>query len=228
MAKSDPRLQLETLFVLDARQRMICTREPQPSSGPAFIFIRGESACAWAVRANVAERVALEVNRLASQETPSANWDRPLLHAERYALLLAGRIRSGPAFAFPEHLQDDGQAIVIDDAIELSHHFSGWVAGEIENGRAPILAMVQNGHPVSICFCARRAAEAAEAGVETAAAFRGQGYAPRAAIAWAKRVRAQGLTPVQHRLVQPRVTGRRPQAQARPLRSGLQRRRMTI
>ncbi|HEX4147074.1 MAG TPA: GNAT family N-acetyltransferase [Pirellulales bacterium] len=196
ITNANPRLQLETLFVRDARQRIIGTREPHPSSGPAFVFIRGESACAWAVRADVPEPVARELNRLASQEAPSAAWDRSLRHAERYAGLLDGRIRSGPAFAFPDHLEHAGDAVVIGDETELSHHFSGWVAGEIEGGRAPVLAVREGGHAVSVCFCARRSPLAAEAGIETAAPFRGRGYAPRAATAWARQVRAHGLTPL--------------------------------
>jgi RimJ/RimL family protein N-acetyltransferase len=53
-----------------------------------------------------------------------------------------------------------------------------------------------SGDAVSVCFCARRSSAAAEAGVETAAAFRGRGYAARAVIAWAALVRADGLTPL--------------------------------
>lgn len=37
---------------------------------------------------------------------------------------------------------------------------------------------------------------AAEAGIETVAPFRGRGYAPRVAIAWARQVRSLGLTPL--------------------------------
>lgn len=196
MIQASPRLQLETLFVTDARRRIVATREPHPSPGPAFIIIRGASACAWAVRADVPEAHAIELNQRAAEETPSAVWDRPLLHAQRYAGLLGGRIRSGPAFAFPAQLEETGQAFLVSHETELSRHFSGWVAGEIEAGRAPVLGVFAGGDAVSICFCARRSVAAAEAGIETAAAFRGRGYARLAAVAWARRVQAQGLTPL--------------------------------
>lgn len=49
---------------------------------------------------------------------------------------------------------------------------------------------------MSVCFSARRSAMAAEAGIETVAPFRGRGYAPRVAIAWARQVRSLGLTPL--------------------------------
>ena len=40
--------------------------------------------------------------------------------------------------------------------------------------------MVEDGDAVSVCFCARRSSAAAEAGLETAAAFRGRGLGPAA------------------------------------------------
>ena len=58
------------------------------------------------------------------------------------------------------------------------------------------MAVSEGGRPASICFCARRSAAAAEAGVETAAAFRGRGYAPRVTAAWAHAVKGMGLTPL--------------------------------
>lgn len=196
MPNPSPDLQLETLYVADARGRLVATREPNPSQPPALVIVRGDSECPWALRADIPERVALELNQLASQEPPSSEWDRPLLHAHRYEGLLGGRIRSGSAFTFPQGLEELGDTFVVESEDELSHHFSGWVAGEIAAGRGPVLAVREGGHAVSICFCARRSARAAEAGVETAAAFRGRGYAPRVAAAWARRVSEEGLIPI--------------------------------
>lgn len=58
------------------------------------------------------------------------------------------------------------------------------------------MAIVEDGYPVSICFCARHSDEAAEAGLETAEAFRGRGFGPRVTAAWALAVRAAGLVPL--------------------------------
>jgi len=204
MLRATPQLQLQTLFVLDERGRIHSTREPRPAPAPAFVFVRGMAVCVWAVRTDVPERVAGELDRLASQERPRivGDLDQPLLHARRYEEILGGRIKSGPAFEFPDQLVptgSGGESIVRDEAA-LAHHFAGWVSGEIESGRAPVMAIHEGGHPVSVCFCARRSAAArapaAEAGVETANAFRGRGYAPRVATAWAAMVREQGLVPL--------------------------------
>lgn len=197
MLTATPQLQLETLFSLNGVGRIISTREPNPSPGPAFILIRGASKCAWAVRADIPCDLADALDVLAAQEPVSTAWDQPPLHARRYEAMLSGHVRFwGPAFAFPERLRPTWPESRIDDEPPLECHFSGWVAGEIAAGRAPVMAVSEGGHPVSICFCARRSAAAAEAGLETAAPFRGRGYAPRVTAAWADAVKEMGLTPL--------------------------------
>ena len=59
-----------------------------------------------------------------------------------------------------------------------------------------MLAVMASGHAVSVCCCARRSEQAAEAGVETAPGLRGRGLAPRVTAAWALAVRELGLTPL--------------------------------
>jgi predicted GNAT family acetyltransferase len=58
------------------------------------------------------------------------------------------------------------------------------------------MAIVEHGYPVSVCFSARRSRVAAEAGVETAAGFRGRGFGSRVTAAWALVVRASGRIPL--------------------------------
>ena len=203
-----PALHLQTCFVLDDVGRAVSTREPAPRPAPLITIVRGGTACAWAVRADVPSEVARELDRVASDEPPTRDLQEAPVHAERYVLLLAGRIASseepaakcrrsdGPAFAFPDSLAQPGDTVVIDDERLLGHNFRGWVPGEIEAGRAPVLAIVEDGRPVSICFSARRSDGAAEAGLETAAAYRGRGYGPRVAAAWAMAIRASGRIPL--------------------------------
>lgn len=190
-----PQLQLETLFVLDHQERILSTRAMQSSPGPAFILIRGATSLAWAVRADVPRAVAGELDDLARQELPSLLREPPL-HARHYQDLLRGRVRWGPAFEFPEVADTPAGVISIHDEALLQRHFSGWIAGEIEASSSPMMAVSVEGYPVSVCFCARRSAAAAEAGLETAAAFRGRGYGPRVTTAWAEAVRESGRMPL--------------------------------
>ena len=190
-----PDLHLRTCFVLDASNRIVATREPSTAPAPAFCFVRSATACVWAVRSDVPANVAAELNALARDETPNANLREAPAHAERYASLLGGSTASGPAFSFPDTLPDPGEVALVDDLRALERNFTGWVAKEIP-GRSPIVAILEDGHAVSACFSARRSDVAAEAGLETAQAFRGRGLGPRVTAAWAIAVRAAGLTPL--------------------------------
>ena len=109
--------------------------------------------------------------------------------------LLEGEVYSGPAFTFPEVIARPHGMVLIDDLRPLEHHFTGWTAGEIP-GASPIVAVVEEGYAVSVCFCARRSDAAAEAGLETAEAFRGRGLGPRVTAAWALAIRDSGRVPL--------------------------------
>ena len=170
--------------------------------------MRGASGCAWAVRADVPHDIAGELDDLARAEPPGMDLRSAPVYAERYVSILEGWIwtgqpagarlcqAGGPAFAFPAGIAPPADAMIVEDERLLQRNFRGWVAGEIAAGRAPVMAICEDGYPVSICFCARRADGAAEAGLETAAAWRGRGFGPRVTAAWACAVRASGRIPL--------------------------------
>lgn len=194
-AVSTPDLHLQTLYVLDGDGRIVGTREPEPSPGPLFSLIRGKATCAWAVRADVPPDIADELDGLAREEPPIANFRDPPFHADRYRSLIKGTVDSGPAFEFPEAITQPCGTVLIEDIHLLGHHFSGWTASEIPE-RTPIVAVVEGGYAVSVCSCARRSDAAAEAGLETAVGFRGRGLGSRVAAGWAMAIRASGRTPL--------------------------------
>jgi RimJ/RimL family protein N-acetyltransferase len=194
-----PEVQLKTMFVLDGRGRI--APSPEPNTPPALLFalIRGVSSCASAVRADVPETVAAEIERLARQERPIEDLQNPHdtpAHADTYLALLGGQINAGPAFTFPDRIAHSSDVTLIECLELLERNFRGWVADEIP-WRAPIVAVIDGGYPVSVCFCATRASEnTVEAGLETAPAFRGRGFAPRVTAAWASTIRASGRIPL--------------------------------
>jgi RimJ/RimL family protein N-acetyltransferase len=193
---STPDLHLNTAFRLDGAGRITSTREPGASRGPLFLLVRSATRSVWAVRAKVSENVARELDRLAREEPPAPDLRSAPVHAARYSSLVAGRIESGPAFEFPRDIARPDEVVVVEDERLLEHHFRGWVPGEIAAGRSPVFAVIENGAPVSLCFCARTSHVAAEAGVETAEVFRGRGFAPRVTAAWALSIRATGRVPL--------------------------------
>ena len=109
--------------------------------------------------------------------------------------LVEGQCDSGPAFTFPDELARPHGTVLIDDQEALGRHFPGWTASEVPY-RTPIVAVVEKGRAVSVCFSSRRSHVAAECGVETAAGYRGRGLATRVTAAWARAVRATGRVPL--------------------------------
>ena len=188
-------MQLETLFVLDDNGRIVSTREPKPKPGPRFSLIRGSTECAWATRVDISNRLAAQLDELAREEPAVDDFRREPLLAAEYASLLGGRLYTGPAFTFPDTIASPGEVTPIEDLAALTQNFQGWVQNEIP-GCSPILGMLENGHAISVCFCARKSSVAAEAGVETAARFRGRGLAPQVTAAWALAIRASNRLPL--------------------------------
>jgi len=192
-----PEVELKTGFVLDDRGRIVSTREPRSSHGPLLTIIRSSTETAWAVHKDVPEEQAEQIAVLARQEPAVRELRAAPVYAAEYLALTKGRPGfAGPALTFPETLAPAGEVVAVEDERWLERHFGGWQLGEISAGRAPVLAVIENGVPVSICFCARRSDATAAAGLETAEGFRGRGFGPRVTAAWAMAVRAVGRVPL--------------------------------
>ena len=190
-----PELQLQTLFHLDSAGRIVGTREPNPMAGPLFALVRSHTDCAWAVHRDLPTPVADQLHALARTEPPVRDLSDAPAHAARYQALAGGRIDAGPAFTIPSDIATLDDIVIVTELLQLEKYFRGWQANEIA-GCSPILAIAEAGHAVSVCFCARRADIAAEAGVETAAAFRGRGFGGRVIAAWARAISASGRLPI--------------------------------
>ena len=205
---STPDLHLQTLFVLNGDGRITAEREPGANPGPLFCLARSAARCTWAVRADLPKNIAAEIDGLAREERPVQDLRDAPVHAQRYVSLLGPQTPSGypagakisqsagPAFTFPDGVAESTNVVLVEDERLLQHNFRGWVPGEIAAGRWPVTAIIMDGYPVSICFSARCSDAAAEAGVETAEAFRGRGFGSRVTAAWALAIRASGRTPL--------------------------------
>jgi hypothetical protein len=170
--------------------------------------VRNATECAWAVRADVPEDVASELDGIARDEPPVLNLRNPPVHADRYLSVLEDRIcfeqqaatrirqSAGIAFKFPDAVAQPSDIVAVEDERLLQHNFRGWTTGEIAAGRSPVMAVIRDEYPVSICFCARSSDVAAEAGLETAETFRGYGFGPRVTAAWPLAIRKSGRIPL--------------------------------
>jgi len=199
---------IDTCFIGDERGRIVSTREPEPARGALFCIARGVGDCAWGVHAQIPDDIAMAIERIARSEPPVRDFRESPVHVAEYRRILNAHLfsqhgtdielleLSGPAMSFPQELPTVSDALAVEEERLLAIEFGGWVIGEIAGGRGPVLAICENGRPVSVCFCARSAEAFAEAGVETAPRYRGRGLAVRAAAAWAHAIRAQGRTPL--------------------------------
>jgi hypothetical protein len=194
---------LSLLFRLDARGRMLSTNEPDPPPAPRFAMGRTTEGAVWAFRHDLPDDLVAALERLCIAEPPVESADRledpPRYRAAIRSLLgMSATEYRGPAFAFPEQSVELPGAIAlgIKNAGMLAPHFN-W-PGLVEALRAgePVAAMVVDGVAVTACWCSRLGDTAAEAGIETAVAYRGRGYAAAAAACWARAVRATGRQPL--------------------------------
>lgn len=191
---STPDLQLQTLFVLNGEGRITSTREAKASSGPMLALVRSPTSCAWGVRADVPDAIARELSSLVRGEPHALDLRDAPVHADKYVSLVGGRIESGPAFTFPDAVDQPADVVLVKDP-RLGERNFPWLADELA-GVSPVLAVVEDGHAVSVCFCARRSDVAAEAGLETVEAFRGRGFGTRVTAAWAMAIRASRRIPL--------------------------------
>jgi RimJ/RimL family protein N-acetyltransferase len=86
--------------------------------------------------------------------------------------------------------------VLVTEANEhlLSPLFKGW-ARDIRRCQ-PMVMLSVDGQAVAICCSVRTTGAAHEAGVETAAAYRGRGYAAQVVAAWARAVRELDRVPL--------------------------------
>ncbi len=112
---STPALQLQTLFVLNRDGRIVSTREPGPSRVPVFSLVRSTANCAWAVRSDVPQDAARELDSLAREEPPPLDLRAAPVNASRYMSLARGRIESGPAFTFPDFVAKPANVVLVEN-----------------------------------------------------------------------------------------------------------------
>jgi len=186
---------MRTMYRFNEAGRIVSTLEPNPAIGPSFTLIRGRSKRVWAVGATLDPAVAEELDALSGKEQPLHYWREQPRFAHRYLDILGGELVAGPALEFPDQIEAPEGVSLLEDASLLERHFPGWTSEEIP-GRTPIAAILEDGHAVSVCACARRADDTAEASLETAELFRGRGLAQQVTTAWAVAVRASGRIPL--------------------------------
>lgn len=196
-------LHVHALYTHDDRGRIVRTNEPTGvKPAPRFYLGRSAHGNLWRCRADLPDDlVQALVSLCADEPIVSPEEAREPVHAAVYARLLeshgpSGHPSQGPAFRGVGTSTAPGDVVRITPANAgvLRGHFDGWL-GDVADWQ-PFVAVVQGGHAVSVCVSVRITAAAHEAGVETAAAWRGRGHAKAVVNAWGQLVRAEGAEPL--------------------------------
>ncbi|HJR33851.1 MAG TPA: GNAT family N-acetyltransferase [Gemmatimonadales bacterium] len=195
------RIHVEALFTRDSAGRLLRVNEPDGNPAPRFFLGRTPEGNEWRFRADLPGHLVAALETACRDENPGPELLVPPYGAKRYEALLAPSAPivhrwAGPAFCFVGELPPPVAAIPVTEAnLDLLRpHLEDWCPDALL--RQPALMVLDEGRAVSLCCSVRQSPLAHEAGVETAPAFRGRGYATRAATAWAVAVRRLGRLPL--------------------------------
>jgi RimJ/RimL family protein N-acetyltransferase len=201
------RIHVSALYRHDDRNRLLAVNEPGPpwpdDPPPPRLYVgRTRHGLVWRFRHDLPDSLIAELEPMLATEPVAADLSRPpqCLAALQSTLARHGPLMgvwSGPAWHFPHVIPaSEREVIPITEANDnlVRPVFPG-LADDVP-WRQPCLAIVEDGRLASLCYSARNSAVAAEAGVDTLEEFRGQGYAPAVAAAWASAVRQEGRIPL--------------------------------
>ena len=195
------RVHIEALFTQDVHGDLVRVNEPNGVPAPRFFFGRTAAGDVWRFRHDVEPDVRTEIEAVIGSDAHRGGGVDSSIDPTPYQAILSRsapieRTELGPAYSFPDHLPKAGDAIraTNDNAELLTRHLAPWLP-DVQLSQ-PMFVVACDGHAVVVCGSVRQTGEAYEAGVETALAYRGRGYAARAVAAWAGGVRALGRVPL--------------------------------
>lgn len=196
---------VDALFTRDDRGDLLTLNElepvPPPTPAPRVYLGVTAGGTVRGYRHDVPAALRVAIEEFCEEASPASSRE-DMLHALQAVLDThdpggeAWDVSSGPAFVFPETVLVSDEVILIgpgqDALLQADFPFTATWLRE----RWPCYGVVIDDRAVSICYSARRTGAVAEAGVDTAEAFRGRGHAALVTAAWAKAIRADGITPV--------------------------------
>jgi hypothetical protein len=194
-------MQAEALFVHDPDGRLLRINEPDPEGpAPRFFLARTAAGNIWRTRYDLPADLAAGLERLAADEPVLSDPQGPPRYLDEYSALLRQHAPltntdAGPAYYLPVLDPPRGTVTITPGNAALLQMYYPYTLSSLAE-RAPIVVFVVEGTAVAACYSARTTARVAEAGVYTAEAHRGRGYATEVVRGWAAEVRASGRLPL--------------------------------
>lgn len=212
-------LRVEALYTHDEAGRLVRVREHNGAPAPRFFLGRTAGGVVCRCRHDVEDALCRALGAAVTEDpvdfAAEVASDGRAADPARYVDLLVraapvAAVWGGPAFYFPTEIPDlatvtgdrppwgppwGAVALVTEVNVDvLRPLLPAWVPDVHRS--PPLMALVVDGQAVAVCGSVRITARVHEAGVDTAAPFRGRGYAPRVVAAWARAVRALDAEPV--------------------------------
>ena len=195
------RLHIEALYTHDHRSRIRSVNEPGGDVAPRFFFGRTNAGNLRRFRTDLPDELAVELEKLCDEEPETEELSRAPMHQAQYIRLLTShapieRLWAGPAYWFSTDVVPSAQPVEINESSAdlLQGGLEDWL--EDVSHRRPFMAMVEDGHAVSVCASVRITHAAHEAGVETLPAYRRKGHAANVVAGWANAVRKLRAIPL--------------------------------
>jgi GNAT acetyltransferase len=188
------KIQAETLYVLDIKNRIIRINESYQAHSPAVFFGKTKECMVTYFHHELPESIIEEVIENTAESIDIMNLCRII---EKYKMVK--EIYIGPAYKF-NHVDCSSDlangVIVINESNRhlLMNHFP-ILMNELEE-RTPAVGYLLNNEIVSVCCCARKSPKAAEASLKTIEGYRGKGYAQQVVLEWSKEVTKLSLIPL--------------------------------
>jgi len=196
-------LHINTLFCCDPEGGLRAVNEPEQPPAPRFYMLRTQEGNCWRFRYDLPAATIEHLNRLCQAEPLSAELTRPPQQYTAIKAVLEAQAPlqdeyRGPAYWIPPGRPRPANVVLISATnAQLLQPLFPWVLPLPQAPtRGALVATVAQGMAVALCYCARIPDQVTHAGVETAEAFRGQGYATAAVAGWAAEVRRLGLLPL--------------------------------
>ena len=192
------RMHIGALYTHDVAGDLVSVNEPAGGPAPRFFLGATDDGCMLRFRHDVNVELRTELTAAARAEQgglatpPSAAIYEEIIRRSTPAL----KTSTGPAFTFPARLPPARDTTLIDasTAYLLEPLLSAWIP-DVATCQ-PMIVLVADGKAVSICASVRITDEAYEAGVDTALAYRGRGYAGQVVTGWAGSVRELDRVPL--------------------------------
>jgi GNAT acetyltransferase len=196
------RRHVHALFTHDERGRLQRVNEPDGAEAPRFFLGRTIAGNVWRFGYDLPDLLAERLESLSLKEQVVTDLRQEPAGLSEYISLLethspVKKLSSGPAYFFPDRIeQRSRRAIPVtrDNIAVLRRGLKEWIPDVLH--RQPFLAILNEGHAVSVCCSVRITAEAHEVGVETLNDYRGRGYASEVVQQWATEVRKLEVMPL--------------------------------